>query len=325
MTGMAYSNKWNSTDQVPQRAIASGQIGLYGEEDPTDGGNTSRFALSARAAGTDDAGSWKANAYVVKSELDLFNNFTYFLTDPTLGDQFHQHDDRVMTRRQRVANPATDRSPAGRWKPRSASRPATTTSDLALTDTFQRSFLSNVRSDKVGEGSVGVYAQNTVALDQLAEDHARLARRLLCRQGQFVVRRQQFRKHRLPRSAVRNSPWWSGPFDKTELFFGAGMGMHSNDARGVTITEEPTDPAMKLSRIAAAGADQGRGGRCPQQDRPGARYHRSACSCSTRPPRSSSTATPATPRRACRAGATAWSGPTGIVRAPGSTWMPISP
>ena len=100
ITGMAYSNKWNSTDQVPQRAIASGQIGLYGEEDPTDGGNTDRFALSARVAGTDDAGSWKANAYVVKSDLDLFNDFTYFLTNPTQGDQFHQHDSRVMSGRE---------------------------------------------------------------------------------------------------------------------------------------------------------------------------------------------------------------------------------
>ncbi|GAH68340.1 unnamed protein product, partial [marine sediment metagenome] len=38
-----------------------------------------------------------------------------------------------------------------------------------------------------------------------------------------------------------------GPFNKTELFIGAGMGMHSNDARGATITEEPTDPSIKLS------------------------------------------------------------------------------
>src|SRR5581483_1497916 len=96
VTGMAYSNKWNSTDQVPQRAITLGEIGRFGAEDPSDGGNTNRFALSARIAGTDDAGSWKANAYVVKSQLDLFNNFTYFLSDPVLGDQFHQHDDRVM-------------------------------------------------------------------------------------------------------------------------------------------------------------------------------------------------------------------------------------
>jgi hypothetical protein len=96
ITGMAYSNRWNSTDQVPQRAITSGQIGLYGTENPSDGGNTTRFALSARIAGTDDAGSWKANAFIVKSELDLYNDFTYFLSNPTLGDQFHQHDDRIM-------------------------------------------------------------------------------------------------------------------------------------------------------------------------------------------------------------------------------------
>src|SRR4029077_19916354 len=32
----------------------------------------------------------------------------------------------------------------------------------------------------------------------------------------------------------------------TELFVGWGMGMHSNDARGVTITESPTDPDTKL-------------------------------------------------------------------------------
>jgi len=38
-----------------------------------------------------------------------------------------------------------------------------------------------------------------------------------------------------------------GPFYKTELFFGAGMGFHSNDARGATITESPTDPNDKLS------------------------------------------------------------------------------
>ena len=50
VTGMAYSNTWNSTDQVPLRAITSGLIGLYGELDPTDGGDTSRFSLSGDSA-----------------------------------------------------------------------------------------------------------------------------------------------------------------------------------------------------------------------------------------------------------------------------------
>jgi len=70
-TAMAYSNAWNSTDQIPLRAIASGLIGLDGELDPTDGGDTSRLSLSARMAHTDDGGQWKANGYVVKYGLDL--------------------------------------------------------------------------------------------------------------------------------------------------------------------------------------------------------------------------------------------------------------
>jgi hypothetical protein len=99
ITGMAYSNRYNSTDQVPQRAIMSGELDRFGAVDPSDGGNTNRFALSARVAGTDDAGSWKANAFAVKSGLDLFSNFTYFLGNPVLGDQFHQHDDRILARK----------------------------------------------------------------------------------------------------------------------------------------------------------------------------------------------------------------------------------
>jgi len=85
ITGMAYSNRWNSTDQVPERAILSGQLERFGAEDPSDGGNTSRFSLSERLVRSDDAGSWKANAYVIQSTLDLFNNFTYFLNNPRLA------------------------------------------------------------------------------------------------------------------------------------------------------------------------------------------------------------------------------------------------
>jgi hypothetical protein len=69
------ANKWNSSDQVPLRAIASGVVPLYGELDPTDGGNTSRLSLSARVAQSDEAGSWKANACVIRYTLDLYNNF----------------------------------------------------------------------------------------------------------------------------------------------------------------------------------------------------------------------------------------------------------
>ncbi len=49
-SAMGYSNKWTTTEQEPARAIETGLISRYGEIDPSDGGNTSRFSLSARMA-----------------------------------------------------------------------------------------------------------------------------------------------------------------------------------------------------------------------------------------------------------------------------------
>ncbi len=245
VTAMGYSNRWNSTDQIPQRAISSGQLPLYGAEDPTDGGNTDRFALSARVAGADDAGSWKANAFAVRSGLDLFNNFTYFLANSVFGDQFHQRDDRVM------AGANASRTFNGSF----AGRPMETTFgiqsrydaiNLALTDTFQRTFLSNVRSDRVGEASVGMYAQNTMHWTDW------LKTTLGWRGDYYDVRVTSLfdANNSGKASAAIGSPKFTvvvGPFNKTELFAGAGLGMHSNDARGATITEDPTDPSAKLS------------------------------------------------------------------------------
>ena len=159
-TAMAYANSWNSSDQVALRAITTGQIGLFGEIDPTDGGDTSRFMLSTRFAHSDDNGMWKANAYVVKYTLNLFNNFTWFTTNPTLGDQFHQSDDRIYS------GGAVSRTFNGTL----FSLPSQTVVGLqtrdddinvGLTNTFRRQFLSNTLFDHVNEGNVGVYAENT--------------------------------------------------------------------------------------------------------------------------------------------------------------------
>ncbi|SFI16838.1 TonB-dependent receptor [Bradyrhizobium sp. cf659] len=245
VTGMAYANRWNSTDQVPQRALTSGLLDRFGSEDPTDGGNTNRFALSGRVAQSDDLGSWKANAYAVKSQLDLYNNFTYYLADPVLGDQFHQHDDRLL------AGANISRTLTGSF----AGLPMQTTVglqsrydaiDLALTNTVQRSFRTNVRSDKVGEGSVGVYAENTVRWTDWL-------RTTIGWRGDYYAAdvTSLFNANNSGHvDASLGSPKFRmvlGPFNQTEFFLGAGYGMHSNDARGATTTEDPSDPATKLS------------------------------------------------------------------------------
>jgi TonB-dependent Receptor Plug Domain/TonB dependent receptor len=244
VTGMAYDNKWNSTDQVPLRAITSGQLGLYDAFDPSDGGNSSRYSLSARLAETDSGGTWLANAYAVKSGLDLYNNFTYFLTDPVNGDQFHQHDDRVLV----GGNASRMISGSVGAMPTETTFGLQTRYDainLGLTDTVQRQFLSNVRTDDVKEGSVSVYAENVL-------HWASWLRTVVGWRGDvFAANVNSIYDSANSGNAKMGigSPKFSmvlGPFYKTEFYLSAGMGYHSNDVRGVTITEDPTDPSTKL-------------------------------------------------------------------------------
>ena len=74
LTGMAYSNGWNSTDQVAQRAIDKGIIGRFGTLDPTDGGTSSRFSLSANLAHSSEYGQTRISAYAIRSDLQRASN-----------------------------------------------------------------------------------------------------------------------------------------------------------------------------------------------------------------------------------------------------------
>ena len=95
-TAMAYASRWNATNQIPERAVDDGQLSYFGTEDPTDGGRAQRYSLSGKMVETNTDGQLKANVYLIASQLDLFNNFTFNLYNPIQGDQFHQHDVRLI-------------------------------------------------------------------------------------------------------------------------------------------------------------------------------------------------------------------------------------
>lgn len=82
ITGIAYNGSFNSTDQIPQRLVDAGAISRFGYVDPTDGGNTYRYALSTQFLHHDpDGGVTKLDVYGVNSFLSLISNFTYNLFD----------------------------------------------------------------------------------------------------------------------------------------------------------------------------------------------------------------------------------------------------
>jgi outer membrane receptor protein involved in Fe transport len=241
ITGMAYNNRWTSTDQVAKRAIDEGLIGRFGTLDPTDGGRSSRYSLSSRFSTLNDWGVTKAEAYVIRYTMTLFNNFTYFLNNEDRGDQFSQTDARTIvgfhgnhTFKGRLGpfDSETRVGVQGRYDD----------IDVGLHNTFRRQIYETVRADDVQEGSVALYAQNTthwtpwmrtIAGGRGDWYRARIASDNPLNSGNA--------------SDFIASPKLSlifGPFHRTEYFINAGYGFHSNDARGVTITIDPaSDPA----------------------------------------------------------------------------------
>jgi hypothetical protein len=85
---MAYAGQWTATNQIAERAVDSGLIGRLDSPDPSDGGSTQRYSLSARCAQREDDRDTRLEAFVIRSKLALYNDLTYFLRDPVNGDQW---------------------------------------------------------------------------------------------------------------------------------------------------------------------------------------------------------------------------------------------
>ena len=86
ITASLYDGEWTSTDQIPERAVSAGVLDRFGFVDPTNGGDSHRYALNLEFG--KPLGDWSllGNVYALDYQLDLFSNFTYAL-DPDNGDQ----------------------------------------------------------------------------------------------------------------------------------------------------------------------------------------------------------------------------------------------
>jgi outer membrane receptor protein involved in Fe transport len=243
ITAMAYDGRWNSTDQIPLRAVDAGLIGRFGTLDASGGGESSRYSVSLDYLAPLAGGQVRSTAYWFRYDLNLYSNFTYFLSDPINGDQFEQADDRNVFgwtgewARIDTWHGKTMRNALGFELRQDRIDP------IGLHATLRRERLSTTREDQVIEGSAGIYAENSTRWN----DWFRSVIGLRYDWYRFDV------DSTLPaNSGVQSdgivSPKLSlifGPWQRTEFFVNGGYGFHSNDARGVTITVDPVtgDPA----------------------------------------------------------------------------------
>lgn len=252
-----YSTSYVATDQVPRRAVESGLIDRFGFIDDDLGGSTDRFSASLTATHESNSETvTDISAYAVIYDFSLFSNFTYFLEDPTNGDEFEQADERTY-----FGGAVTqDRWISDRFSLRYGLEARfDKISEVGLFKTAGRQRLSTVRRDRVDELSLAAWAAGAVELTPTFRASVGL-------RGDYFhgdVRALSLAANSGSEDDALLSPsvglaWQAS--DRLELYANYGEGFHSNDVRGATtiidpISGDPADPTPIL--VKSKGAELG--------------------------------------------------------------------
>ena len=247
LTFMGYKNSWNSADQIPKYAVDEGIIDELGSIDTSVGGESNRYSLSGNWVNEE----WNINAYMIKYDLDLFSNFTYYLEDPINGDQFNQIDERMLYGTEikkhlqgmignniflqdigiQIRHDAIDK--------------------VALNRTQQRNYLSTIREDEADVSSLGLFWKGEVALSDALSFNLGLRYDYMHVDVESNIAENSGNTDDgllSIKSGLRytfNEQW--------ETYLNAGQSFHSNDARGAVmhidpVTGEAVDPVDLLVR-----------------------------------------------------------------------------
>jgi hypothetical protein len=246
ITGSAYSApQWHSTDQLARRAITENVIDRFGAIDPTDGGRTGRDALSFDWVRHGDDTRTEVLLYGFYYQLNLWSDFDYALTDPVHLDQFEQVDRRF------VSGGEMKQTWDSVWFGKKVQNTLGLQlrndyiPDSGLNNTADRQVLDVEIYDHIEEANAGLFGNDLIQWTPWLRSNLGL------RGDVFALHVDSTTNNANSGSSTAGivSPKATlvfGPWAKTEFYVDAGMGFHSNDARGVTITAD------------SAGASQGR-------------------------------------------------------------------
>ena len=259
ITGRGYHGEWNSSDQIAENAVPL--VGFFGTLNPTDGGHSQRYSLQGEWHHRGAASETKITAYGFFYDLNLFSDFTYYLTDPVHGDQFEQKDRRWVTGLEahhtlynrwfgrRVENTLglqvrNDWIHNGLYQ--SQNRVQVDKTDSSTGNTLP----ATTQADHLTDTQPGFYAESKI---QWAERF----RSVVAMRGDvehFSVTSQVEPANSGTATKVLPSPKVSltfGPWVNTEFYAQAGFSFHSNDGRGTTQRIEPISGDNPYPNVAA--------------------------------------------------------------------------
>ncbi|MGD0831911.1 MAG: TonB-dependent receptor, partial [Terracidiphilus sp.] len=247
ITARGYNGRWHSSDQIPVSAVPL--VGLFGTLNPTDGGRSQRYSLQAEGHRQSTKSESQISAYGFYYDLDLFSDFTYFLTDPNRGDQFEQKDRRWVTGldvrntifSQWLGHKAEnsfglqlrkDWIHNGLYQTEDRARVNKTDSDTGT------ALPATTEADRFTDTQTGFYAEDKILWTEKLRSVAALRGDL---QG-FDVTSLVTPANTGTARKFLPSPKLSlifGPWSNTEFYAQGGFSFHSNDGRGATQTAEP--------------------------------------------------------------------------------------
>ncbi len=240
ISGMAYRGYWTATNQIAREAFREGIVSRFGNLDPSDGGDTHRATLNGMYWHKTETTVTQANVYTAYYDLDLFSNFTYFLDDQVNGDQIEQVDQRVYSGANISRQWLNDRG----FNTLGFQFRNDNIMDVGIYHTTQRERLSKTSQDAVDQQNYGLYYINELQWFEKLRSN-------------IGLRGDWFRFHDRDKVLVADSGQEHaaifspktglviGPWRDTEFFVNWGLGLHSNDTRGVTTMTDPATPLVR--------------------------------------------------------------------------------
>jgi hypothetical protein len=256
----AYDTSYSSHEPIPLRAVSEGIVPFFGVLDPSDGGVTMRYSVNGQWwQKWEDGSVTKANIYGVRYRLNSFENESFFIDDPVLGDQIQEKDVRYYTGIN-IAHEMPGELCGLKTKNTIGFQFRQDWIPVNNHDgTSSRSFVNPIIDDNIQQFSGGLFFKNeTRWLEKL-----RTVAGFRGDYYEFTVDAHDTPENSGNTKANIFSPKGSiilGPWADTEFYLNAGMAFHSNDAKGVLTrvdpeTGEPVTPVPGL--IQSRGAEIG--------------------------------------------------------------------